>query len=227
MTFKNKVRIKAEAYSKGNKAITKFTGLFFIMVMIFSVVVTYSQSKGDSPIIDSDMTFEQAIKGTTAPDDVIKELCLINVRYYSFDMKLHQGQIVVNKSVKEDVIAMFNLIEETKFPIGKAIPIVKYHWSDDASMEDNNTSAFNYRNIAGTDRLSNHALGKAIDINPFYNPVIYPNGNKIPENASYIRTRAGTFTETGAIVIEFIKRGWRWGGNFHSYQDNHHFDKEN
>lgn len=38
------------------------------------------------------------------------------------------------------------------------------------SMEDNNSSAFNYRPIEGTDRPSKHALGTAIDINTLYNP---------------------------------------------------------
>ena len=41
-------------------------------------------------------------------------------------------------------------------------------------MEDNNTSCFNYRMSSGeSGTLSYHALGKAIDINPLYNPYVW------------------------------------------------------
>lgn len=37
--------------------------------------------------------------------------------------------------------------------------------NDNKSMSANNTSAFNYRVISGTKKLSNHSYGLAIDIN--------------------------------------------------------------
>jgi hypothetical protein len=92
-------------------------------------------------------------------------------------------------------------------------------------MEDNNTSAFCYRFIANTTRLSKHSFGKAIDINPFFNPVVYPDGNVSPNKAKYDIKVPGTFTEESPIVKEFIKKGWRWGRTFSKYADNHHFDK--
>jgi hypothetical protein len=92
-------------------------------------------------------------------------------------------------------------------------------------MADNNTSAFNYRTIAGTKTLSRHARGLAIDINPFLNPVIYPNGQVAPASAVYETSRSGTLCENHPVVREFIKRGWQWGGNFADLKDYHHFDK--
>lgn len=177
-------------------------------------------------IIDSKLNFKEAITNTKAPKEVIDSICLIDVRYYSFDGKLHQGQLVVHKELKEDVLAIFKLIEEIKFPIKKVIPIVEYKWSDDDSMEDNNTSAFNFRFVAGTNRMSNHALGRAVDINPFQNPVVYADGRISPSNAKYDTTKPGTFFNEHIIVKEFIKRGWSWGGNYKSFKDNHHFDKK-
>jgi hypothetical protein len=171
------------------------------------------------------MTFEEAVKGTEAPDSLIKQLCLLDVEYYSTDLKLHRGQVVLHQSVKEDINEIFRLIKDSKFPVKKVIPIVKYKWSDDASMEDNNTSAFCYRFIAGTTRLSKHSFGKAIDINPFFNPVVYPDGRASPKNSKYDIKVPGTFSEDLPIVKEFIKRGWRWGRTFSKYADNHHFDK--
>ena len=114
---------------------------------------------------------------------------------------------------------------ETKFKVNKVVPIVAYDWSDDASMADNNTSAFNYRFIAGTKRLSNHSFGRAVDINPFNNPVIYSSGKVSPKGAKYKKGNDGVFSKDNPIVKEFLKLGWRWGGNFNSFKDYHHFDK--
>jgi peptidoglycan L-alanyl-D-glutamate endopeptidase CwlK len=101
---------------------------------------------------------------------------------------------------------------------------VKYDWSDDASMADNNTSAFNYRVVMGTERLSHHAYGRAVDINPYLNPVIDENGRIDPPGATYVPQRPGTLSGSYPVVQEFINRGWRWGGNFSSSVDYHHFD---
>ena len=79
--------------------------------------------------------------------------------------------------------------------------------------------------IAGTKRISNHSYGKAIDINPFKNPVIHNDGRISPKGAKYDTSKPGTFSEKNVIVLEFLKRGWRWGRNFSEYKDNHHFDK--
>jgi len=176
-------------------------------------------------IIDSDLTFEEAIDGTKAPDSVIKNLVLLNIKYTSFDGKIHQGQLVVHKDLAEEVKEIFEFMLKEKFPIAKMIPIVKYGWSDEESMEDNNTSAFNYRFIAGTTRLSNHSFGRAIDINPFFNPVIYPDGRKVPGKAKYEADKPGRLHENHIVVKEFKRLGWRWGGNFSKYSDLHHFDK--
>ncbi len=176
-------------------------------------------------IVDSRMTFEQAIAGTRAPREIIGKLCLVEVRYRAFDGRLHQGQLIVHQEVKTDIMEIFSLLEQSAFPVHQVIPIVKYDWSDDLSMADNNTSAFNYRLVLGTDRLSNHAFGKAVDINPYLNPVIDEDGRIDPPGASYIPERAGTFGDSHPVVQEFLNRGWRWGGHFRPKIDYHHFDK--
>src|SRR5690606_981825 len=128
-------------------------------------------------------------------------------------------------AVAEDTKYIFNLMLKNKMPINKMIPIVKYNWNDDKSMEDNNTSAFNYRFVAGTTRLSNHALGRALDINPQLNPVFYSDGKKSPDNGNRDTTKPYTFTPDHFVVKELKKRGWRWGGDWNSLKDYHHFDK--
>ncbi len=196
-----------------------------ILILIILPLLFFSARSEEPAVIDSDLTFEEAIEGTKAPDEVKKSLVLLDVEYYSFDGKLHRGQLVIDKAVENDVREVFELIKKSRFPVGKVIPIVKYGWSDDASMEDNNTSAFNYRYVAGTKRLSNHSFGRAVDINPFLNPVIYSNGKISPSGAKYDPAKPGTFHKDHPVVKEFLSRGWRWGGNWNSLKDNHHFDK--
>lgn len=176
-------------------------------------------------IIDSDMSFAEAVDGSAAPLEVIDSLSLIDVIYYSFDGLRHQGQIIVEARLEDDIYEIFQLIEELKFPIGKVIPIVAYDWEDGDSMADNNSSAFNFRVIADTNKLSLHSFGRALDINPMQNPVIYPAGIIAPAGATYQPKNDGTFTAKHPIVKEFIKRGWHWGGNFEQPKDYHHFEK--
>jgi peptidoglycan LD-endopeptidase CwlK len=197
-----------------------------VLIIICCVLFTNLTKAEEEIIYDSQMTFEESIKGTKAPKDVIEKLELIDVQYYSFDGKLHQGQLVVHKDVLQDVIEIFDIIKEIKYPVEKALPIVLYDWSDNGSMDDNNSSAFNYRFIAGTKRLSNHAFGKAVDINPMNNPYITSDGKIIPSGGEYDTEEFATFTEDHPVVKAFKERGWRWGGNFNSYKDYHHFDKE-
>jgi peptidoglycan L-alanyl-D-glutamate endopeptidase CwlK len=81
-------------------------------------------------IIDSLMSFSEAIEGTTAPEEIVDSLALVDVLYYSFDGKKHQGQLIVKSDLEDDVYEIFALIEQLKFPVGKVIPVVAYAWDD-------------------------------------------------------------------------------------------------
>jgi len=178
-----------------------------------------------SAVSDSALTFAEAVSGSPAPESVLATLRLIEVAYYGFDGRLHTGQLVVSSAVEEDVREIFSLIREVRFPLNSVIPIVRYNWSDEASMAANNSSAFNYRLIAGTNRLSLHAPGVAVDLNPFQNPVLYENGQILPPGAIYRPEAPGTLTESSPVVEAFLRRGWRWGGHFLHFRDYHHFEK--
>src|SRR5512137_1765104 len=99
----------------------------------------------NSMIIDSAMSFAEAVDGSTAPLEVIDALSMVDVTYYSFDGLRHSGQIVVDARLEDDIYEIFQLIEQLKFPVGKVVPIVAYRWDDEASMADNNSSSFNFR----------------------------------------------------------------------------------
>lgn len=184
-----------------------------------------SDNDASEIIIDSDFSDETAISGTNAPEEIRKNLRLITVQYYSFDNKLHKGQIVIHKSLTDDVKSLFNIIKEQKFPVARVIPIVKYRWDDQKSMSDNNTSAFNYRFITGTNKLSYHSFGMAIDINPLLNPYI-KDDRVLPEEAEYDPAIKGTITKNSFLVKEFKKLGWAWGGDWKDRKDYQHFEKK-
>ncbi len=189
-----------------------------LLFCIFSIAA-------DSIIVDSNMTEKDALKSTKATKEIIDNIRLIEVDYYSMDGKIHKGQVQVHKDVVSDIKSIFKLMREIKFPIKKVIPIVKYGWSDDKSMADNNSSAFNFRYIAGTKRMSKHATGMAIDINPFLNPVIYSDGKISPKGANWDKEVPGTFYSGHPVVKKFKELGWKWGGDFKSFKDYHHFAK--
>jgi peptidoglycan L-alanyl-D-glutamate endopeptidase CwlK len=184
------------------------------------------------PIIDSNMTEREAFEGLDpkCPDEIRKRQRLIKVKYYSMDKQIHQGQLVVDRDLKDDVKKVFALALKDRFPIYSVIPISdtrfrkENRWDDELSMEANNTSAFNYREITGGGRLSNHAYGRAIDVNTFLNP--YIKGNIIlPHGAAYDEKVSGTLTSDNLIVREFIRLGWDWGGNWTNPKDYQHFEK--
>lgn len=175
-------------------------------------------------VVDSDLSFEESVDGISIPLSIINNLVLLDVFYYSYDGKLHKGQVLVNKEVQQDIQEIFEFIKETRFPVEKVIPIIKYDWSDEASTSDNNTTAFNYRFVSGTRIVSNHAYGYAIDINPMQNPYIKRN-KVLPPGASYDTSVPGTISSDSQLVKEFKERGWTWGGDWRSVKDYQHFEK--
>ena len=176
-------------------------------------------------IVESAMDLAQATAGTAAPREILERLCLLDVRYAGFDGRPHAGQLLLHRDLAAEIGEIFSLMEQWRFPIASVVPIVQYGWFDEASMADDNSSAFNYRMIAGTDRLSRHALGRAVDINPRENPAVYPDGRIAPAGAVYRPGTPGTFTDDHPAVSAFIERGWRWGGHFDHVRDYHHFEK--
>jgi hypothetical protein len=189
------------------------------------IPIQQSETVLDTIIVDSRYTFEEAIEGSKAPKHIIDQLQLIDVQYYSVDGKIHAGQLLINKKLVDDIRYMFDFMLQQKFPIAKVIPIVKYGWNDDLSMEANNTYSFCYRNVA----FSKHAQGMAIDINPFFNPLRWKEGFRHrtdkPIGAVYDTIVPGTFYPLHPVIEEFKKKDFIWGRNFKRNHDDHHFEK--
>lgn len=185
----------------------------------------HSKNQLDSIIIDCNYTFSEATTGVEIPQNIVNQLVLLNVKYYSIDGKIHQGQLLTNKFLANDLIEIFEFILQEKTPIEKVIPVVKYGWNDTLSMEDNNSYSFCYRDIG----FSKHAKGMAIDLNPRQNPLRwrkeYSYRKDMPENGTYNPEKPGTFTPEHPLVLKFKSLGFKWGRQFKRKMDDHHFQK--
>lgn len=170
------------------------------------------------------MTLEQALKNSSAPTEILQRQTLLEIPYLNFVGVLETGLLVVDKELAPEISGIFAEILESRFPIFAMVPVSAFGWSDDASMEANNCSAFNYRKKVGKSLLSIHSYGRAIDINPVQNP--YINGNLVlPSRSIYDEVALGTLLANGSVVSAFESRGWIWGGRWNTLKDFHHFEK--
>jgi hypothetical protein len=156
------------------------------------------------------------------------KLLSVKVSYINMNGESEIGELVVNEEISAEVVDIFREIYQCRFPINKMIPIDFYNCNDDKSMEDNNTSCFNYRLVSGSRKLSDHSFGKAIDINPLFNPFV--KRKKVsPENGKMYIDRnleeEGMIQKNDCVVNAFKSRGWYWGGNWKHSKDYQHFYK--
>lgn len=181
----------------------------------------------------SDEVFKR-MWGTSYKEDCTvprSELRYVRFLHHGFDGEVHTGEIVVNQQIASDIRDIFRELYDEKYPIEKAILIDEYDADDEASMRDNNTTGFNYRVVAGSKTLSNHAKGLAVDINPLYNPYVrVRNGITTiqPETAEEYTDRNSDcdwYIAEGDVCYEaFAKRGFTWGGHWKSLKDYQHFE---
>lgn len=161
------------------------------------------------------------------PTDV-SQLRDLTISYWDFHGRLRSGILVVNRDVAADVLFLFRRLYEHGFLIQDMRPIEEFGADDEVSMEANNTSAFNCRDITGkAGTFSNHSWGRAIDINPLTNPMIL-NGRPLPPQAAPYADRTvawpGSILGDSFIVSLFRSRGWTWGGEWQN-PDYQHFEK--
>jgi len=155
-------------------------------------------------------------------------LSYLTITHVDFERHNQIGHMIVAAEIADEVLDIFREIFEADFPIHQIRLIDYYNASDEESMAANNSSAFNFRYIAGTTTLSRHALGLAIDINPVQNP--YMRGGVVlpPAGVDYLdreNVRPGMIIPGDAVYNAFISRGWTWGGNWTSLLDYHHFER--
>jgi hypothetical protein len=157
----------------------------------------------------------------------LDELRLVRASHWAFDGTVRTGRLIVHRDVASDVASVLRRLYAARFPIRRMVPVDAYGGSDFRSIEADNTSAFNCRPVEGTSRWSEHAYGRAIDLNPIENPYVYADGTS-SHGASrpYLRRsppRPGMAVEGGAAVRAFAAVGWSWGGSWSGVKDYQHF----
>ena len=164
----------------------------------------------------------------TVPREVLRYL---HVLHKNIEGEVLEGEMIVNRHIAEDVLEILKELYEADYPIERIRLIDEYDADDERSMEDNNSSCFNFRLISHTTIVSKHGLGMAVDINPLYNPY-----TKIADGERIIEPLAGEpyldrekefpyKIEKGDLCYSlFIERGFEWGGDWTNRKDYQHFE---
>ncbi|MCM1175797.1 MAG: M15 family metallopeptidase [Blautia sp.] len=179
--------------------------------------------------------FTNILEDDTVPAVSYDDLRYLSVLYYDFNGEVQSGELICNKGIADDLMEIFHELYLNEYQIEKIRLVDEYQADDTASITDNNTSCFNYRVVDGTTSLSRHALGCAIDINPFYNPYVVFNKDgsgetyiSPPGSEIYVdRTKDFPYKidETDLCYKLFKEHGFTWGGNWNSCKDYQHFQK--
>jgi len=154
------------------------------------------------------------------------QLRSIRLRHWGFDGRPHTGVVVVHASLTSGVVTAFRRLYAARFRIRRMLGVERYRGDDDRSMAADNTSGFNCRRVYPGGPWSEHAYGRAIDVNPVENPYVHGGRVEPPAGRAYLdRTRRGPgmAVESGVLVRALGAAGWYWGGRWRSSKDYQHF----
>lgn len=206
-------------------------------LIIVLCLTAFSTAEAQTFTIDtiSDAVFQRMLgksykKNCTVPRSELRYLQLSH-----FDAKGQEqiGELVCNKKIANDLKEIFQELYRKKYPIERMRLIDEYEADDERSMRDNNTSCFNFRTIAGTNKLSKHSQGMAIDINPLYNPYVKRRKDGTLAVQPTIARKYSDRNKRWTYKIEkndlcyrlFIKHGFKWGGAWTNSKDYQHFER--
>ena len=176
---------------------------------------------------------EDSESASGEPEISYEDLRYVHILHYNFEGDVAEGELICNALIAQDLTEIFYELYRAEYQLEKVRLIDEYLADDDASMEDNNTSCFNYRVVEGSDTLSKHAYGLAIDINPFYNPYVrYNNDGSLhidPAGSEAYADRSAEFPykiDANDLCLQLFKEhGFTWGGDWNSMKDYQHFQK--
>lgn len=209
--------------------------LFFILISLFCHAQKEPEAGFSSSPIPDKVFVRMQGKSYPAGCTVRRsDLRYLRVLHVDNDGNVRHGELVCNKAIADEVLKIFKELYRQKYPIESVRLIDDFDADDERSMRANNTSAFCYREVKGSKKLSAHARGMAVDINPLYNPC-------------YRRSRSGHVTvqpKTGKRYLDrkasypykitrgdlcwqlFTHHGFQWGGAWRTVKDYQHFEKK-
>jgi hypothetical protein len=158
----------------------------------------------------------------------LSRLRVLTLTHWGFDGGVHRGRLVVSRDAVHSMLGAMRALYRLHFPVRRMHLVDAYGADDHRSMAADNTSAFNCRFVAGSGGVwSEHAYGRALDLNPLENPYVTADGYVSPPGgAPYVdRSRHvhGLIHAGGPVVTAFAKVGWEWGGDWPWPKDYQHF----
>ena len=156
----------------------------------------------------------------------LRNLRQVKVTYVGFDGEAQRGRIVAHRRWAHDLLGVFRRLYRSGFRIHRVRLVDRFGADDRESMRHDNTSAFNCRYVAGTTSWSQHAYGRALDINPVENPYVdgsYVSPRRGRRFLDRTDVRPGMIVRRGVVVRAFRRIGWEWGGAWTSVKDYQHF----
>jgi D-alanyl-D-alanine carboxypeptidase len=156
------------------------------------------------------------------------DLRLLSVSHRGFDGQVRRGRLVVHRDAAAAMLRTMRTLYRLRFPIRRMRLVDAYDADDRRSMAADNTSAFNCRFVAGSPGVwSEHAYGRALDLNPLENPYVTSSGYVSPPGGAPYADRSdhaeGMVHRNGPVVAAFAAAGWEWGGNWPWPKDYQHF----
>ena len=175
---------------------------------------------------------EARMRGKSYPENAtieLAELRYLQLAYYGFDGMPHMGEMVCNAAIAQDLLEIFRELYRAEYPIRSIRLVDDFDGSDEDSMRADNTSCFNYRTVSGQKKLSRHAMGMAVDVNPLENPYIDTRGAVHPEEGAPYVDRTQDFPykidREDLCYRLFREHGFSWGGAWTRSKDYQHFEK--
>lgn len=172
---------------------------------------------------------------TNPAKDVIplQDLRYVKIRYVDFDGKKQNGELICNQKIAQDLVEIFSELYDRQYPLASVRLVDDFGGDDLASMEADNTSCFNFREVTASGgrshKLSLHAYGLAVDLNPLYNPYV-KKGKILPQSAQPYANRKNAnpyrIDHEDLAYKLFTSHGFTWGGDWKSLKDYQHFEKK-
>ena len=209
--------------------------IIFLAAMLLASLDMAAQSEIFRADTLSDAVFSR-MQGRSYPSNCTvkrSDLRLLTLTYCDFEGATQQGELVCNKAIAQDLLDIFRELFRQRYPIAQIRLIDDFEADDERSMQANNTSSFCFRTISGSRKLSKHAQGLAIDLNPLQNPCVKRRKDGTldvqPKTARFYANRSRNFkykiTRSDLAYRLFTQRGFRWGGDWRTFKDYQHFEK--
>jgi hypothetical protein len=196
------------------------TRFFALPLVVVAAVPFQSSIRPLSAHVRVELKREAWHRGCPVP---LSGLRLLTVSYHGVDRGTHTGRLVVNRSAAAPLARVFQRLYRLHFPIRHLSIADTYGPARSRPADGDISGSFECRQAVpspcvggrGTGTWSEHAYGRAVDLNPVENPYVGCGQSRDPASRPYFnRSRHRRGMVTAAVVRAFRSVGWGWGGSW-------------